>query len=439
MSLTGKNNSEKIWNFLTDAGLNVFGAAGLMGNLFAESGLRPDNLQNSYERKLGMTDDGYTKSVDDGSYANFVNDKAGYGLAQWTYRSRKQGLLEFARSKKKSIGDLETQLQFLYKELSESYKPVLNVLKSATSVRAASNAVLLNFEQPADQSASVQAERAGYGQGYFEKYAGSKKMVKNGGSIMGKSSLVDCTVLSPNHSGKRTKAICRITPHCAVGQLTAESIGGCFTSKSRVASCNYGIGTEGRVCLIVDEDKRSWCSSSSDNDQQAVTIECASDKTHPYAFNGNVYDKLIQLCADICRRNGKKKLLWFGDKNKSLDYVPKSDEMVLTVHRWFANKSCPGDWMYSRMGELAEKVTAQLGGSVPNEKTSYCTIKGSKGSAAPAPAADSPASAAKKSVEEIAKEVIKGKWGSGADRKKRLEAAGYSYPEVQAAVNRSLK
>ncbi len=418
MSLTGKNNAEKIWNFLTAAGLNVFGAAGLMGNLFAESGLRPDNLQNSYERKLGMTDDGYTKSVDDGSYANFVNDKAGYGLAQWTYRSRKQGLLEFARSKKKSIGDLETQLQFLYKELSESYKPVLNVLKSATSVRAASNAVLLNFERPEDQSASVQAKRAGYGQGYFEKYAGSKTMVQNGGSIMGKSSLVDCTVLSPNHSGKRTKALCRITPHCVVGQLTAESIGGCFTSKSRQASCNYGIGTDGRVCLIVDEDKRSWCSSSGDNDQQAVTIECASDKTHPYAFNGKVYDKLIQLCADICRRNGKKKLLWFGDKNKSLDYVPKSDEMVLTVHRWFANKPCPGDWMYSRMGELAEKVTAQLGGSVPN---------------------GNPASAAKKSVEEIAKEVIQGKWGSGADRKKRLEAAGYSYSEVQAAVNRSLK
>lgn len=179
---------------------------------------------------------------------------------------------------------------------------------------------------------------------------------------MSNSTLVDCKVLSPNHSGKRTKALCRITPHCVVGQLTAEGIGGCFTSKSRKASCNYGIGTEGRTVLVVDEVNRSWCSSSNDNDQRAVTIECASDKAAPYEMTSKVYDKLIDLCVDICKRNGKKRLLWLGSKEKTLAYTPKSDEMVLTAHRWFANKSCPGDWLYSRYGDLADKVTQLLSG-----------------------------------------------------------------------------
>lgn len=113
----------------------------------------------------------------------------------------------------------------------------------------------------------------------------------------------------------------------------------------------------------MDECNRSWCSSSNPNDQRAVTIECASDMSEPYAMTNAVYEKLIALCVDICRRNGKTKLIWFGDKNKTLNYSPKSNEMVLTVHRWFANKSCPGDWLYSRLGDVANRVTAQLSGS----------------------------------------------------------------------------
>lgn len=177
------------------------------------------------------------------------------------------------------------------------------------------------------------------------------------------SSLVVYTKLSPNHSGQRTHSIDRITPHCVVGQLSAESICGCFTSTSRQASCNYGIGKDGRVSLCVEEKNRSWCSSSSSNDQRAVTIECASDTTEPYAMNDAVYASLVKLCTDICQRNGKTKLLWLGDKTKTLNYSPASGEMVLTVHRWFANKSCPGDWLYNRLGNLAAEVTAALGGS----------------------------------------------------------------------------
>lgn len=374
MALKGSTNEEKIYNYLKSKGLNDFGVCGLMGNLKAESGLNSCNLQNSYEKKLGMTDQSYTSKVDDGSYTNFVKDKAGYGLAQWTYWSRKQNLLNFAKSKGKSIGDLEMQLDFLWKELSEGYKSVLNILKTATSVLQASNTVLLQFERPADQSKDVQEKRAKYGQEYYDK------LVK-GGNNMSNSSLVNCTVKSPNHSGKRTHSIDRITPHCVVGQLTAESIGGCFTSSARQASCNYGIGTEGRVVLCVDEANRSWCSSSNANDQRAVTIECASDKSEPYAMNNKVYNKLVELCVDICKRNGKNKLIWFGDKNKSLSYEPKSNEMILTVHRWFANKSCPGNWLYSRLGDLAKTVTQKLGGAsaVPstpstNNNTSFPAV-----------------------------------------------------------------
>lgn len=176
------------------------------------------------------------------------------------------------------------------------------------------------------------------------------------------SPLVVYTRLSPNHSGQRIHSIDRITPHCVVGQLSAESICACFPA-GREASCNYGIGMDGRVSLCVEEKNRSWCSSSNANDQRAVTIECASDRTEPYAMNSKVYDSLVRLCTDICRRNGKKKLLWFADKDKSLNNTPKPDEMVLTVHRWFANKSCPGNWLYARLGDLAAKVTAALGGT----------------------------------------------------------------------------
>ncbi len=187
---------------------------------------------------------------------------------------------------------------------------------------------------------------------------------------MSNSSLVSYTKLSPNHSGARTHAIDRITPHCVVGQLTAESICGCFTSTSVKASCNYGIGKDGKISLCVDEGNCSWCSSSNANDQRAVTIECASDKAEPYAMTDAVYNSLINLCTDICKRNGKTKLLWLADKDKTLAYSPKSDEMVLTVHRWFKNKSCPGDWLYSRLGDLATKVTSKLGGTIENSNSS---------------------------------------------------------------------
>ena len=281
--------------------------------------------------------------------------------------------------------------------------------------------------------------------------------------------MVSYSRLSPNHSGQRTHSIDRITPHCVVGQLSAESICRCFTSPSRQASCNYGIGTDGRVSRCVEEKNRSWCSSSNANDQRAVTIECASDKTEPYAMNSRVYDSLVKLCTDICRRNGKKKLLWLGDRNKTLNYAPKSDEMVLTVHRWFANKSCPGDWLYARLGDLAARVTAALGTGISADKAAsqlyrvrktWADSKSQKGAfsilANAKKCASSnkgysvfdengkkvypaDASSTKKSVDTIASEVIRGNWGNGDERKKKLTAAGYDYSAVQKKVNELLR
>lgn len=357
MSLIGNTVEEQMWNFFAPRIGNAYGVAALMGHWYAESGLNPKNLQNSFEEKLGYTDESYTNAVDNGSYSNFVRDGAGYGLAQWTYWSRKQNLLDFAKKKKCSIGDTEMQFEFGYQELCNSYKGVLAVLKSAKSVREASDVLLTQYERPADQSEAVKAKRASYGQKYYDKYAG--KMSQNGGK-MSNSQMANCTVISPNKNSPRNHKIDTITPHCVVGQASAEAIGGYFKSSSRKASCNYGIGADGRVVLVVDEKDRSWCSSSSSNDNRAVTIECASDNTAPYAMTDAVYASLISLCTDICRRNGKSKLLWLGDKNKTLAYEPKADEMILTVHRWFANKNCPGDWLYSRLGDLAAAVTAEL-------------------------------------------------------------------------------
>ena len=172
-------NEKKIWDYLLGKIGNAFGVAALMGNLKAESSLNPRNLQNSYEKKLGMTDDEYTHAVDSGTYTNFVRDAAGYGLAQWTYWSRKQNLLNFAKERGTSIGDLEMQLDFLWKELG-SYKTVLAALKEAKSVREASDVVLTKYEKPANQSDSVKMARAKYGQTYYDKYAAISKQESGG-------------------------------------------------------------------------------------------------------------------------------------------------------------------------------------------------------------------------------------------------------------------
>lgn len=170
MALIGNTNEEKIWNFLISKINNAFGVAGLMGNIHAESGLNPKNLQNSFNKSLNMTDEQYVIAVDNGTYTNFVRDSAGYGMAQWTYWNRKQNLLNYAKTCGSSIGDLEMQLNFLIWELQNGYRSVWNKLLSSTSVRQASDVVLTEFEKPANQGESVKVKRASFGQQYYDKF-----------------------------------------------------------------------------------------------------------------------------------------------------------------------------------------------------------------------------------------------------------------------------
>lgn len=173
---------ETIWNYLYSKIGNNYGVAALMGNLYAESKLNPMNLEDHYERKVGYTDKSYTAAVDNGTYTNFVHDKCGYGLAQWTYYTRKQKLLNFAHKKGVSIGNLEMQLEFLINELNNNYPGVMAVLKTATNIKVASDKVLFAYENPADKSTLVQTLRTNYAQKFYDEFANSHNEIKNNDS-----------------------------------------------------------------------------------------------------------------------------------------------------------------------------------------------------------------------------------------------------------------
>lgn len=190
------------------------------------------------------------------------------------------------------------------------------------------------------------------------------------------SPLVSYTKLSPNHSGQRNHAIDTITIHCVVGQCSVETLGNIFAPTSRQASSNYGVGVDGRIGMYVEEKNRSWCTSSAANDHRAITIEVASDTTEPYAVRDNVFAALIDLVTDICKRNGIKKLVWSTNKS---DRINHKNGCNMTVHRDYANKSCPGKYLYDRHGEIAAEVNKRLGADEPKVETPVTTSAIKKG------------------------------------------------------------
>lgn len=175
---------------------------------------------------------------------------------------------------------------------------------------------------------------------------------------MSNSSMVVYTKLSPNYYGARKHALDTISIHCMACDATIESCGAGFANPSKKASSNYGIGSDGRVGLYVDEKNASMCTSNSANDHRAVTIEVACKPTYPYAVTDKAYNALIELCADICKRNGIKALKWSTNKNERMNHLNGCN---MTVHRDFAAKACPGDYLYNRMADIANKVNAKLG------------------------------------------------------------------------------
>lgn len=341
---------ENIYNRLMAEIKNPYGAAGAMGNIEAESGLRANNLQNSVEKRLGMTDEEYTAAVDNGSYVDFCTDRGGYGLCQWTSAGRKTGLLNFARGRGVSIGNEDMQIEWLLHELRTSYKGVLSALKGAKNVKEASDVFMCKFERPANQSDANKAARAARSMKYYEMYAGKEKEMSN-------SSLANYTKISPNRTSPRKHKIDTITIHCMACDLSVERCGAVFAKRTRMASSNYGVGSDGRVGLYVEEKDRSWCSSNKANDHRAITIEVACEPVAPYKVTNAAMAALIELVADICRRNDIKQLLWKGDKS----LIGQVDKQNMTVHRWFAKKACPGDYLYGKHGYIAAEVNNRLG------------------------------------------------------------------------------
>lgn len=269
MGLRGTTNEERIWNFLTDKGLSACGAAGLMGNLYAESALDPKNLQNTYEKSLGYTEATYTAAVDSGKYTNFVHDSAGYGLAQWTYYTRKEALLQYVKSVGASIGDLEAQLGFLFKEISSGYPALLSALRTATSVRTASDAVLTVYERPADQSESVKVQRASFGQKYHDKFGSAATPApetKSGGSCTA-AALIAIAVAEIGYHEKASNA--------NLDDKTANSGNANFTKYARdLAAAGYYNGNKQGVAwcdVFVD-----WCfyQLAGKDAKKAQEIEC---------------------------------------------------------------------------------------------------------------------------------------------------------------------
>lgn len=227
---------------------------------------------------------------------------------------------------------------------------------------------------------------------------------------MSRSSLATLYVPASTNNytqGRRGYKICKITPHHMAGKLTARQCGNIFANPNRQASSNYGIGYDGEIACYVDEENRAWTSSNRENDCQAITIEVANSANGGnWPISDAAWNSLVKLCVDICRRYNFR-LTYDGTKNGSL-----------TRHDMFANTNCPGPTLGGRFKELADTVNAQLdGGSIPT----------------PAPAPNG-----SKSNEELANEVIAGKWGNGDDRKNRLTAAGYNYSAVQSIVNQKL-
>ena len=175
------------------------------------------------------------------------------------------------------------------------------------------------------------------------------------------SPLVSFTEISPNKTSPRNHTIDTITIHCTAGHLNVRALGTHFADKNQQASSNYGIDDEGRIALYVDEADRSWCSSNAANDNRAITIEVSSDGFPPYAVTDSAYASLIYLVADICKRNSIKKLRWSHDK-ALLNKLDDNSELKqnITLHKWFANKACPGPYLEERMFDIVAKVNALL-------------------------------------------------------------------------------
>lgn len=329
MALKGNTREEKIWFFLVEKLGSKHGAAGLMGNLKAESGLRPRNLQNSFERKFNMNDDTYTELVDNGSYKNFIRDGAGYGLAQWTFWNRKQNLYNYCRERGTSIGNLASQLKFLIKELKESYPSVYEGLRNATNTRVASNLVLLQYEKPANQNISVQNKRARYSEDFYIKYhkreipGGNKAPTSNAVPVKPKEEKINILeeILTRNPCYKTgQKIIVKGLMLHSVGcpQPNARTFINNWNSPSFGSACVHGFidANTGNIYQTLPWNHRGWhCGGSGNNTH--IGVEMCEPASIRYTSGANftcsnladaraaatkTYKSAVKLFAYLCKQ-----------------------------------------------------------------------------------------------------------------------------------------
>lgn len=391
----------ELYAFYSSKELCNNGIFGLFGNLYAESGMNPKNLQNSFEKKLGFTDEGYTAAVDSGSYKNFVHDGAGYGLHQCTYWSRKEAMLAFHQAKGASIGDALTQAEFIYKELSESFPAVLKVLKTAASVREASDAVLLQFEKPKDQSEAVRKKRASYGQQYAELYEESKE----GGSDM-----------TETQARQKVVGIMQGWVGLKRSDRSHAPIIDTYNSNKPLP--------RGYKVTYTD----AYC---------ATTTSAAAIKAG--------YTDIIPVeCSCYCLIE-KAKAMGIWQENDA--YIPKPGDEVL--YDWddganFATTDNRGTPEHVGMVEVVNGNTIRvmegnMSGGVVGRRNLQVNGRYIRGFICPDYTSKATEKAAEKSIDEIATEVLAGRWGNNPERKQKLEAAGYNYEAVQTAVNQKAK
>lgn len=392
---------KQIFDFLMAGGLSEHGAAALMGHFLAESGMNSRNLQNSFQKKLGHTDDSYTEAVDNGSYTNFVHDGAGYGYAQWTYWSRKQNLHNFAKDAGRSIGDPEMQLSFVLNEL-KGYKTVLQALKTASSIREASDIILEQYEKPADQSEAVKEKRAGYGQEIYDRCSGKNEEVRE---LKTRSAVVNLA-------------------NSWVGKNEADG-----SYKSIIDIYNSYTGGFPRGTKM--QYSWPWCACT----WSALAIKLGYTDIMP-----------IEISCYYLIERAKDMGIWIEQDNR----VPKIGEAVL--YDWedgtnYASTDNTGNpdhvGVITEVNESAGYFVVVEGNYSNAVKKCTLSINGRyiRGFISPKYDADGeldPVQKPGKSIETVAREVIAGTWGDGAARKKALEDAGYDYSAVQNRVNEIL-
>ena len=393
MQATGSDIERKIWNFLRCRGLSPAGAAGLMGNLYAESALNPMNLQNSFEKKLGMKDVEYVAAVDSGAYGNFVRDSAGFGLAQWTYWTRKEALLNYAKKVGTSIGDLEMQLNFLFQEL-KGYAAVHEVLRTARTVQEASNIVLTKYERPADQSAAVKAKRASYGQAYYDYYTTNTSTGEEDAMSM-RQKVVE---IAQSWIGKNEK------------DGSYRSIIDLYNSHTPLA--------RGYKVKYTD----AWCATT----VSAVAIAAGCTDVMPTECGCG---QMIKLYQNIGR--------WKEDDS----YVPNPGDIVF--YDWDDSGAGDDTGWPEHVGIVeacdGKSITVIEGNYSDSVKRRYIEVNSRYIRGFGLPDLGDVEREPMKSSDEIAKEVIAGKWGDGEDRKKKLREAGYDPVTIQALVNQMYK